>query len=191
MLSSTAIRTIQTATTALETMNLDVSKLIVTPELLEQSQGQWEGLDRKSPHILEAIDEMRRLQIEYCAPEGESLRMVQKRAITYLEPLIERAKEQSIIENREISLVIFTHGGLLQSVLQYYLQSKLCDAWLIQQHNTAINEILLNENGVSLVKVNDYGHLIFSIPELLTASSSSAADSNEELKKPVLEGVDA
>jgi broad specificity phosphatase PhoE len=152
-------------------MNLDISKLITASELLEQSQGNWEGLDRKSPHILEAIKKMQRLQIEYCAPEGESLRMVQKRAIAYLELYIEQAKQQSIIENREISIVIFTHGGLIQSVLQYYLQSNPRDAWLIQQYNTAINEIILNENGVSLVKVNDYGHMTFLIPELETASS--------------------
>jgi broad specificity phosphatase PhoE len=152
-------------------MNLDISKLITASELLEQSQGNWEGLDRKSPHILEAIKEMQRLQIEYCAPEGESLRMVQKRAIAYLELYIEQAKQQSIIENREISIVIFTHGGLIRSVLQYYLQSNPPDAWLIQQYNTAINEIVLSENGVSLVKVNDYGHMTFLIPELETASS--------------------
>ncbi|CAF4095792.1 unnamed protein product [Adineta steineri] len=111
--------------------------------------------------------------------------MVQKRAITYLEPYIQRAKEKNIIENRDI----FTHGSLIQSILQSYLQSNLRDAWLIQQQNIAINEIVLNENRVSLVKVNDYGHLIFSIPELPTASSSSAVP-DEEQKKPVLEGVD-
>ncbi|CAF4663461.1 unnamed protein product, partial [Rotaria magnacalcarata] len=80
-------------------LNLNKSKLIVTPELLEQSQGKWEGLDRKSPHILEAIAEMRRQNIVFCAPEGESLDMVQKRAIAALEPYVEQAKQESIVKN--------------------------------------------------------------------------------------------
>ncbi len=38
--------------------------------------------------------------------------------------------------------------------------------WLIGQNNTAINEILLNEHGISIIKVNDDSHLIFLIPEM-------------------------
>ncbi|CAF3376210.1 unnamed protein product [Rotaria socialis] len=165
MLCSSAVRTIQTAHTVLAVLNLNKSKLIVTPELLEQSQGQWEGLDRKSPHIQEAIEKMKRQNAVFCAPEGESLDMVQKRAIAALEPYVEQAKQESIVKNRKITIVIFAHGGVIQSLLQYYLQSNMRDAWLIRQHNTAINEIILNENGVSLVKVNDYGHLTFLISE--------------------------
>ncbi|CAF1940217.1 unnamed protein product [Rotaria magnacalcarata] len=168
MLCSSAIRTIQTAHTVLAVLNLNKSKLIVTPELLEQSQGKWEGLDRKSPHILEAIAEMKRQNIVFCAPEGESLDMVQKRAIAALEPYVEQAKQESIVKNRKITIVIFAHGGVIQSLLQYYLQSNMRDAWLIRQHNTAINEIILNEDGVSLVRVNDYGHLTFLISEETT-----------------------
>ena len=33
------------------------------------------------------------------------------------------------------------------------------------QENTAINEILFNQYGTSLIKVNDTGHLVFLIPE--------------------------
>ncbi|CAF3960192.1 unnamed protein product [Rotaria magnacalcarata] len=175
MLCSSAVRTIQTAHTVLAVLNLNKSKLIVTPELLEQSQGKWEGLDRKSPHILEAIAEMKRQNIVFCAPEGESLDMVQKRAIAALEPYVEQAKQESIVKNRKITIVIFAHGGVIQSLLQYYLQSNMRDAWLIRQHNTAINEIILNEDGVSLVRVNDYGHLTFLISE-----ETSHRDANDK-----------
>ncbi len=92
--------------------------------------------------------------------------MVQKRTINFLEPIIEQAKNQSLIENREVSIVIFTHGNLIKSVLQYYLQSNPKYVWLIRQHNTAINEIVLNEHGISVVKINDDSHLRFIIPEM-------------------------
>jgi broad specificity phosphatase PhoE len=165
LISSTAIRAQQTAEIALKIMEIDTSKLIISDALLEQSQGMWEGMNRKLCYTNGIIKQMGELHIEFSAPKGESLRMVQKRAIEFLEPIIEQAKKQSIEENRETSIVIFTHGNLIRTVLQYYLQSNPKHAWLIGQNNTAITEILLNEYGTSLVKVNDSGHLAFLIPE--------------------------
>jgi broad specificity phosphatase PhoE len=163
--SSTAIRAKQTAEIALKIMNIDTSKLITSNALLEQSQGMWEGMNRDSCYTNEIIKQMSELHIEFSSPKGESLRMVQKRTTDFLEPFIEQAKKQSIEENREISIVVFTHANLIRSVLQYYLQSNPKYAWLIGQNNTAITEILFNQYGTSLVKLNDSGHLTFLIPE--------------------------
>ncbi|CAF1331839.1 unnamed protein product [Rotaria sordida] len=118
----------------------------------------------------EVIQQWNELHFEYCPPNGESKRMVQKRTLAYLEPIIEQAKNQSLRENREISIGIFTHGNLIQSILQYYLQSNSKYAWVIQQNNTAINEILLNEHGISAVKINDDNHLRFLISEMQNES---------------------
>ncbi len=137
-----------------------------TAVILEQSQGIWEGLNRQSCYTDEIIQQMNEVHIEFSAPKGESLRMVQKRGVEFLEPFIEQAKQQSIEEKREISIAIFTHGNFIRSVLQYYLQSTPRHARLIGQNNTAITEVLFNQYGTSLVKVNDTGHLTFLIPEL-------------------------
>jgi broad specificity phosphatase PhoE len=167
LLCSTAMRAKQTAEIVLKIMNIDASKLITSNALLEQSQGNWEGMNRSSCYTADIMQQMHKLHIEFSAPEGESLRMVQKRAIELLEPYIEQAKQQSIEENREVSIVVFTHANLIRTVLQYYLQSNPRYAWLIGQENTAISEILFNQYGTSLVKVNDSGHLIFLIPDSL------------------------
>jgi broad specificity phosphatase PhoE len=166
LLSSTAVRAKQTAEIALKTTNVDISKLITSSALLEQSQGMWEGLNRGACYTKEVFQQMKELDIEFSAPKGESLRMVQKRAIEFLEPFIEQAKKQSIEENRETSIVVFTHANLIRTVLQYYLQSNPKHTWLIEQNNTNITEILFNQYGTSLVKMNDSGHLAFLIPEL-------------------------
>jgi broad specificity phosphatase PhoE len=166
--SSTAVRAQQTANIALEIMGIDISKLITSEALLEQSQGMWEGLNRQSCYTDEIVQYMNEVHMEFSAPNGESLRMVQKRGVEYLEPIIEQAKQRSIEEKREISIVIFTHANFIRSVLQYYLESIPRHAWLIGQNNTAITEILFNRYGTSLVKVNDSGHLTFLIPELST-----------------------
>lgn len=163
--SSTAVRAQQTAEIALKIIGIDLSKLITTSTLLEQSQGMWEGQDRESCYTNDIMKQLNDLHIEFCAPQGESLRMVQKRAIEFLEPFIEQAKKQSIEENREVSMVIFTHANLIRTVLQYYLQSTPNHAWLIGQNNTGITEVLFNQYGTSLVRLNDSGHLTFLIPE--------------------------
>ena len=165
LFSSTAIRAKQTADVVLNLMNIDTSKIITTNALLEQSQGMWEGMNRNLCYTPEIMQQMNETHIEFSAPQGESMRMVQKRAVEFLEPFIEQAKKQSIEENREIIIGIFTHANLIRTVLQYYLQSNPKHAWLIGQNNTAITEILLNQYGTSLVRVNDSGHLAFLIPE--------------------------
>ncbi|CAF2825428.1 unnamed protein product [Rotaria sp. Silwood2] len=166
-LCSTAIRAKQTADIVLEKMNIDSSKLIISNALLEQSQGSWEGMDRLECYTDEIMKKLDELHMEFCAPNGESIRMVQKRAITFLEFYIEQAKNQSIEENREISIVIFSHANLIRAVLQYYLQSNPKYTWLIEQNNASISEIVFNQYGISLVKVNDTGHLKFLMPESL------------------------
>jgi len=166
ILCSTAVRTQRTAEIALKIMNIDIPKLIISTELLEQSQGSWEGKNRALIHTPEIMQQMDELNIEFCPPNGESKRMVQKRALAFLEPIIEQAKDESLIENREISIGIFTHANFIRSILQYYLQSNPKHVWLIGQNNTAINEILLNEHGISIIKINDDSHLIFLIPEM-------------------------
>ncbi|CAF1131868.1 unnamed protein product [Rotaria sordida] len=165
-LCSTAMRAKQTADIVLEIINIDSSKLITSNALLEQSQGSWEGINRRECYTDEIIQKMSELHMEFSAPNGESIRMVQKRAIEFLELYIEQAKKQSIEENREISIIIFTHANLIRAVLQYYLQSNPKYTWLINQNNTAISEILFNQYGMSLVRVNDTGHLTFLIPKL-------------------------
>ncbi|CAF4900791.1 unnamed protein product [Rotaria sp. Silwood2] len=124
-------------------------------------------MNRLECYTDEIMKKMDKLHMEFSAPNGESIRMVQKRAITFLEFYIEQAKKQSIEENREISIVIFSHVHLIRAVLQYYLQSNPKYTWLIKQNNTAISEIVFNQYGISLVKVNDTGHLKFLMPESL------------------------
>ncbi len=166
--SSTAVRAQQTAKIVLGIMGIDTSKLITSAALLEQSQGIWEGLNRQSCYSDEIIKHMNEVHMEFSAPKGESLTMVQKRGVEFLEPIIEQAKQRSIEEKREILIVVFTHGNFIRPVLQFYLQSTPRHAWLIGQKNTAITEILFNRYGTSLVKLNDSGHLTFLIPELST-----------------------
>ncbi|UJR34662.1 hypothetical protein I4U23_027439 [Adineta vaga] len=165
VLCSTATRAKQTAEIVLKIMDIDFSKVILSSAFLEQSQGNWEGVSRCLCYTSDVMKQMNELHFEFIPPEGESLRMVQKRAIDFLEPYIEQAKQRSLNEKREITIVIFTHANFIRAVLQYYTQSNPRYAWIIGQANTAITEILFYQHGISLVKVNDSAHLLFPIPE--------------------------
>ena len=166
VLCSTAVRAKQTADIALKILGVDTSQMIVTDALLEQSQGLWEGKDRASSYSAEVLQQLADLHIEFSAPQGESMRMVQTRAVECLKPYLEEANAKSLAEHREVSIVVFTHANLIRAVLQYYLQSNQRHAWLIGQENTAITEIVFNQHGTSLVRVNDSAHLKFPIPEM-------------------------
>ena len=165
IICSTAVRAKQTADIALKFLDVDPSTCIMSDALLEQSQGAWEGLHRAVTYDAKALQRMVELHVEFSAPEGESIRMVQKRVNDFLQPHIEQAKKQSIAENRDISIGVFTHANLIRAMLQHYLQSTPEYTWLIDQRNTAINEITFNRHGTCLVKTNDTGHLIFPVPE--------------------------
>ena len=164
-LCSSAVRAKRTAEIILQNLQVDLNRLIVSDELVEQSQGQWEGLNRAEKYNDEVLQQMKQFHVEFCTPEGESMRMVQKRAVDFLEPWIKQAKEKSIQEKREIRLLVTTHANLIRTVLQYYLDTSPQHAWLIDQRNTAINEILFDQLGTSLIKINDFAHLTLTIPD--------------------------
>ncbi|CAF0793056.1 unnamed protein product [Adineta ricciae] len=164
ILCSTAMRAKQTAELALKLTDMDLSKLVLSDALLEQSQGDWEGKNRYLCYSADIMTQMNDLHIEFTPPNGESIRMVQKRAVNFLKPYIEQAKQRSIEETREISIAIFGHANCIRSIIQYYLELNPKYTWLIGQQNTAMSEILFNEHGTALVKVNDAAHLTFPIP---------------------------
>lgn len=167
LLCSTAVRAKLTADIALAAINVDPSKVIVSDALLEQSQGDWEGKNRFQCYNDEVMQRMKDLHIEFSAPNGESIRAVQKRTLAFLEPFIDEAKRRSVEENREVSMVIFTHANVVRAALQHFSQSEPRHAWLIGQANTGISEVLFNQHGTCISKVNDSGHLIFPIPDVI------------------------
>ncbi len=73
----------------------------------------------------------------------------------------------------EICLAIFTHGGVIRSLLHYYLNSNDRWTWLTSVENTSLSELSLTARGVSLVRVNDAAHLWLTIP---TTDSQSTKD---------------
>ncbi|CAF0737739.1 unnamed protein product [Didymodactylos carnosus] len=157
--TSTAVRTKRTAEIALTEAQLSLPDNAVE-DLCEQSQGDWEGIHRHEIYTPQTIQKMEVLNFDHSAPNGESLRQVQRRALKFLNPLIDRAKKESIKQNRSITIGIFSHGGTIRSLIQHFIQSNPKTAWLISNENTAINEFVIDPRGTMCVRVNDVGHLL-------------------------------
>jgi len=129
--------------------------VISNAELLEQSQGDWEGLHRKEVYTDEVSDQMAKQHMDFCAPNGESLRMVEKRASVFVDNFIKTKKS----ENKDIVIGIFAHGGTIRCLLHHYLMFNDKMTWLIEQKNTTINEIFIYSKGISVCRINDAAHL--------------------------------
>lgn len=165
LLSSSAIRTRQTAQTVLDQLHIDSSRLIFTEAFLEQSQGDWEGSNRRDTYNEQVLREMSEKILDFTPPNGESMRIVQKRCIDYLQTFLDQAKQQSIEQKRIIRIAVFTHGNTIRGLLQYFLQTEPKYSWLPEIHNTSITQITFNQHGIVLSKTNDDAHLILTIPD--------------------------
>ena len=100
--TSTAVRAMRTAEIALHNAGLaNESAVEHNPALLEQNQGEWEGLERKHVYTPEVHKDMLDLHMDFTAPGGESLRVVQQRAMTFMATEVERWRQTSIKENRQ------------------------------------------------------------------------------------------
>jgi len=171
--TSTAVRAVTTAEIALKNGGASVAspsmKVDHNSALLEQDQGDWEGMERKDVYTAQVHKEMLDLHMDFKAPGGESLRDVQERAIAYMNGELERWKERSMSDKREIVLGVFAHGGCIRAMLQHFIGVHDQFTWLVAQDNTAISELLIDVRGTALIRLNDTAHLKYTMqkPELL------------------------
>jgi broad specificity phosphatase PhoE len=115
--------------------------------------------------------------MDFKAPGGESLRDVQERAIAYMSKEVDRWKERSVQEKREIVLGVFAHGGCIRAMLQHYIGVHDQFTWLVAQDNTALSELLIDVRGTALLRLNDTAHLKYTMqkPALLAEPEPPAA----------------
>ncbi|KAG9141923.1 hypothetical protein Leryth_009283 [Lithospermum erythrorhizon] len=73
-----------TAISICQEMNLPEDQIQSSEALVEMSQGHWEGCHRSDVFTPETMSLMDRLQPDFCAPAGESLRQVEFRMLQFL-----------------------------------------------------------------------------------------------------------
>ena len=152
---------------AVETADIINEKLHVPREIRtgirEISFGDMEGLSDEviADRFEDFLRERSRMEKDMAYPGGECSGDVVLRANAVMKEIIERGYE---------NVAVVTHGGVIRSLVAYYLGMDLARTQLLGAHleNTGITELWVRKSDgrVSLNRFNDAAHLE-SAPELL------------------------
>lgn len=156
LFSSTAERAKQTAKIVCEVIGFPSKKIITAPELLEISQGEWEGKKRTETMTEEILAQMKEQHWEFKAPGGESQKDVEERAFSWL-------KKNLLAKKENLTVGIFSHGVTTKCILRRILNSNPQLTYRICINNCSITRVKYAHVGLhegwSLIKVNDDVHL--------------------------------
>lgn len=153
--SSTAVRTQATAAIATNEMQA-TPELQLRTELLELSQGEWEGQVRKDIYTPDQLSIVRSDPYDFRPPGGESQRDVETRMYAWLNEVVETYDRA----DKQVSVGAFTHGFAIKTLVRGILQSSPIMTYRTIIHNTSLT-VLYRENGMWFIdRVNDYQHII-------------------------------
>lgn len=125
--------------------------------LCEISFGDWEGLTYDEIHAKwsSEIEMLFDRPDEVIIPDGEKFIEVQKRAVSALHDIL----AENTLENKDRTVVITAHGGILRALLSYILHMPLRYIWALRQDNTAVNIISFYGEKYNIELINSTAHL--------------------------------
>jgi alpha-ribazole phosphatase len=148
--SSPSSRAIGTIKNLSKEKNLDI---IINNDLKEINFGDFEGKTFKEieSSYSEEFDNMLRLGFDYKYPNGESLIEFHNRISLYIENIIK--------ENRDKSILICTHAGVIRCILSHLLSKGHEYHWNFKIDNCSVSIIEIENNFAVIHKVNNTDHL--------------------------------
>jgi len=158
--SSDLIRAMETADIINESLHVPRE---IRKDIREISFGDMEGLSDEviADRFEEFLRERSRMEKDMAYPGGECAGDVVLRAHSVMKEIISRDYE---------NVAVVTHGGVIRSLVAYYLGMDLAKVQLLGAHleNTGITELWVRKSDgrVSVNRFNDAGHLE-DHPELL------------------------
>mmetsp|Transcript_37447 Transcript_37447/g.83328 ORF Transcript_37447/g.83328 Transcript_37447/m.83328 type:complete len:229 (-) Transcript_37447:974-1660(-) len=157
--ASTAVRAHDTARIALQEMQIVDHPITLSKELLEVSQGQWEGALRADCYTPEVLARIANDPWRFAAPGGESQKEVEERMSTFIRDVV---LPNSTLDGPPA--LVFSHGLAIKCFLRGVLSSSAAMARKIAVGNTSITEVAWVEaggmSGWQLLRVNDRAHLV-------------------------------
>ena len=152
--TSPAIRAYHTGHFASLESGFSIDNIIKEQDIVELSQGEWEGKPRDKIYTPEMLAHINADNWNFKPPGGESQREVEERALAWVKrTFLDRRSNES----RKIG--IYSHGVLIKCMLRGILGSDPSMTWKIDLENTSITHLYYGKNGWEVRKVNDYGHL--------------------------------
>lgn len=175
---STAVRTQQTMRYSLEQTDFPLSKVELYPELMEISQGDWEGKPRAEMISPEIAAILRERGWSYRPPNGESPEDVALRVVGFIE-------RELLSDPQHEHIALFTHGVVIRAVWVKLLGLAPMKILEIPVENTSVSVLRFEDGRFSAGALNDVQHLRddqieslagFLRPAKLAYPSATAAD---------------
>lgn len=152
--SSPLKRAMDTANIINKTNEKKDLKIIIRENLKEMHFGKWEGMkfEQLGKEFHDEFQNWLRDPYNYCPAGGESFKQVKKRATEEIENIIKESEDGS-------NVAVVTHGGIILSILVYWLQIPLSRWRSIVLNQGAINIAVIDRGFPYISTVNFTGHL--------------------------------
>ncbi|MFP4112087.1 MAG: histidine phosphatase family protein [Candidatus Woesearchaeota archaeon] len=147
---STLYRAKQTADKI--TKIIGCNNITYSDSLVERSCGSWLGkswqqIYEENPDLLKA----RKNLLDFTPEGGETLEMVEKRMMPFIEKIIE--------ENKGKNILIVSHGTALRALLGYYLGIDYGRRYLLSKENCSISIVEYYKGRFTVPRINDHAHI--------------------------------
>lgn len=181
---SPAVRTQQTMRYSLQLAGVDLATVELHPELIEISQGDWEGKPRKEMITPEIAQVLRTQGWSYRPPNGESPYDVALRVSAWLQREVLR-------DHRHDAIALYTHGVVIRAVWVHLLGLDPMQIFELPVENTSINILYVDDQGrFSAGAQNDVAHLRQDDLESLAGYLRPAKIAYPDARDPDAQGQD-
>jgi len=152
--SSPLKRAVDTAKIINETNKGKNLKIIIRENLKEMHFGKWEGMkfEQLGREFHDEFQQWLKDPYNYCPTGGESFRKVKKRAIEEIEKIVKESEDGG-------NVAVVTHGGIILSILVYWLQIPLPRWRSIVLNQGAMNIAVIDRGFPYISAINFTGHL--------------------------------
>ena len=127
--------------------------VIVKPELQEIDFGVWEGLtfEQIEDKYQDEFDSWKSNPVKHKPDGGENLIDVKNRVFNVINTILENHQDKTIL--------VVAHGGVNRVLISSFLEMPLNKCWRLNQINTAVNVLSINDSEVVLELFNSAYHL--------------------------------
>lgn len=153
--ASSAQRAKKTAQLACQEINFPLEDIEYSDEILELSQGDWQGKLRSECYTPEVMKILETEGWDFKAPNGESRREVEVRMMNFLDTKIMPLYDES----KKINVAVFGHGMAFKCLLRAILDFDQSMTYKIVLDNTSITQLRFEKRGWFIEKINDGGHV--------------------------------
>lgn len=155
--ASIAVRAQQTCQISCGHMGFDWDKVQHTDEIVELSQGDWEGKVRKEIYTSERRAEIVSNSYHFKAPGGESQKEVCDRMENWLHKAVE-----GLDPTKHHSIAGYSHGFAIKCLVKRLMDSDPLMTFRTIIHNTSLTCFQFNGKNWLLERVNDHSHIVGS-----------------------------